>query len=101
VEDPGEIPALLLGGGLENLENGLSAGERAPPVAPDGRDIAEVDENSVLDGLGTGVRVDAFTERMFDFHELVPFGTCSWVQRAPLSNTAVRQRCPHASQSAP
>jgi hypothetical protein len=40
----------------------------------DGIGLAQVDEDAVLDGLGTGVGVDRFTERIFTRHGLMPSG---------------------------
>ena len=44
------------------------------PVLTDGIGLAEVHEDTVLDGLGAGVGVDGFTERIFTGHGFVPFG---------------------------
>ena len=37
-------------------------------------DLAEVDEDAVLDGLGAGVGIDRFPERIFTGHGFMPFG---------------------------
>jgi hypothetical protein len=44
------------------------------PVLADGISLAQVHEDTVLDGLGAGVGVDGFTERIFTGHGFVPFG---------------------------
>lgn len=44
------------------------------PSVVDGARLAQVDEDAILDGLGTGVGVDRFPERIFVGHGLKPFG---------------------------
>lgn len=50
------------------------ASEGMFPVLADGVGLAQVYEDTVLDGLGAGVGVDGLTERIFTGHGFVPFG---------------------------
>ncbi len=74
VADAGDILARLLQRLLDDRPHRRGAGEGIFPVLADGIGLAEVHEDAVLDGLGTGVGVDRFPERIFTGHSLMPFG---------------------------
>ena len=70
-------------GVLDGVPHGVRAGHVQFPVLAYGLELGEIYEDPVLDGLGTGIGVDDGTKRVLRFHELVPFGACSCVHRAP------------------
>ena len=74
VADTGYVLAGFLKGFLDDRPYGGCASEGIFPVLADRVGLAEVHEDPVLDGLGAGVGVDGFTERIFTGHGFVPFG---------------------------
>ena len=74
VADTGYVLAGFIEGFLDDRPYGGRASEGMFPVLADGIGLAQVHEDTVLDGLGAGVGVDGFTERIFTGHGLVPFG---------------------------
>lgn len=72
--DAGEILAGLLQRLFDDGPHRRRAGEGVFPVLADGVGLAQVNEDAVLDGLGAGVGIDRFPERIFTGHGFMPFG---------------------------
>ena len=54
------------------------------PTLADGFDLAQIDEDAVLDRLGAGVGIDRFAEHVFVAHDFVPFGVKACVTNRDL-----------------
>jgi hypothetical protein len=68
VADAGDVLAGLLKGRLDDAPNRRGAGKGMFPMLLDGIDLAQVDEDAVLDGLLAGVGVNDLTERIVLSH---------------------------------
>ena len=74
VADTRNILAWLRQRLFDNHPDNISASKGVLPMLLDGIDLAQVHEDSVLDGLFTRERIDRIAEHVFRTHGLMPFG---------------------------
>lgn len=72
--DAGNVPTWVLQRSIDYGPHCRRTCERMFPVLADGIDMAQVHEDTVVDGLRAGIRIDGFAEHVFVAHDLVPFG---------------------------
>lgn len=77
VHDARKIRSARLDSGLNDAVNRIGAGEREFPVCLDRFDLGKVHQDTVGDGVGSGVAEDTFSEGIVGLaHGFVPLGTC-------------------------
>lgn len=75
VQRPGVVLAVVVHGVLDEVPDRVRAGHGEFPVLARDAELAEIDEDAVLDGLGAGVGENDLTKRIVGSRRgIVPFG---------------------------